>query len=121
MAGISIHGGEVGKVDRVLDQIHRMAVWDRFDMLDELASNVDHGSALSVARSALPCLTSRWRALTARPRAGSSGPLSGVLEVLAPANGAVQRRAGRARAAGLRPGRVSRCGPRGTPSLSEQA
>ena len=50
---------------RVLGQILRQGVWDRLDMLDELASNADNGSLLSVARSELPRLTSGWCALLA--------------------------------------------------------
>ena len=53
------------EVDQVLGQILRQAVWDRLDMLDELASNADNGSLLSVARSELPRLTYGWRALLA--------------------------------------------------------
>ncbi|MGH3815843.1 MAG: hypothetical protein ACRDUV_25900 [Pseudonocardiaceae bacterium] len=56
---------EGGEVDRVLGQILRQAVWDRLDMLDELASSADNGSLLSVARSELPRLTNGWRALLA--------------------------------------------------------
>jgi hypothetical protein len=52
-------------VDQVLGQILRQAVWDRLDMLDELASNADNGSLLSVARSELPRLAHGWRALLA--------------------------------------------------------
>jgi len=54
---------EGGEVKRVLGQILRQGVWDRLDMLDELASNADNGSLLSVARSELPRLTSGWCAL----------------------------------------------------------
>jgi hypothetical protein len=56
---------KVAEVDRVLGQILRQAVWDRLDMLDELASSADNGSLLSVARSELPRLTYGWRALLA--------------------------------------------------------
>lgn len=56
---------EGGEVKRVLGQILRQGVWDRLDMLDELASNADNGSLLSVARSELPRLTSGWCALLA--------------------------------------------------------
>ncbi len=56
---------EGGEVNRVLGQILRQAVWDRLDMLDELASSADNGSLLSVARSELPRLTYGWRALLA--------------------------------------------------------
>ncbi len=52
-------------MERVLGQILRQAVWDRLDMLDELASNADNGSLRSVARSELPRLTSGWRAVLA--------------------------------------------------------
>jgi transcriptional regulator with XRE-family HTH domain len=48
-----------------LGQMLRQAVWDRLDMLDELASSADNGSLLSVARSELPRLTYGWRALLA--------------------------------------------------------
>ena len=50
-------------MDQVLGQILRQAVWDRLDMLDELASKADNGSLLSVARSELPRLAYGWRAL----------------------------------------------------------
>jgi hypothetical protein len=52
-------------VDQVLGQILRQAVWERLDMLDELASSADNGSLLSVARNELPRLTHGWRALLA--------------------------------------------------------
>jgi hypothetical protein len=52
-------------VKRVLGQILRQGVWDRLDMLDELASNADNGSLLSMARSELPRLTSGWCAVLA--------------------------------------------------------
>ncbi|MGH3842768.1 MAG: hypothetical protein ACRDS0_15175 [Pseudonocardiaceae bacterium] len=52
-------------MDQVLGQILRQAVWERLDMLDELASSADNGSLLSVARSELPRLTHGWRALLA--------------------------------------------------------
>jgi len=60
-------------VDRVLGQILRQAVWDRLDMLDELASSADNGSLLSVARSELPRLTYGWRALLATHAPDSRG------------------------------------------------
>jgi hypothetical protein len=40
-------------------------VWDRLEMLDELARNADNGSLLSVACGALPRLASGWRGLLA--------------------------------------------------------
>ena len=52
-------------MDQVLGQILRQAVWDRLDMLDELASNADNWSLLSIARSELPRLTHGWRDLLA--------------------------------------------------------
>ncbi len=52
-------------MNRVLGQILRQAVWDRLNMLDELASNADNGSLLSIARSELPRLTYGGRALLA--------------------------------------------------------
>jgi hypothetical protein len=52
-------------VKPILGQILRQTVWDRLDMLDELAGHADNGSLLSVARSELPRLTSGWRALLA--------------------------------------------------------
>ena len=60
-------------MDQVLGQILRQAVWDRLDMLDELASNADNGSLLSVARSELPRLTHGWRALLASHAPDSRG------------------------------------------------
>ena len=50
-------------MDRVLGQILRQAVWDRLNLLDELVSDADNRSLLSVARGELPRLTSGWRAL----------------------------------------------------------
>jgi hypothetical protein len=64
---------EGGEVDRVLGQILRQAVWDRLDMLDELARSADNGSLLSVARSELPRLTYGWRALLATHAPDSRG------------------------------------------------
>jgi hypothetical protein len=50
-------------VDQILGQILREAVWERLDMLDELAVNADAPSLESVARTELPRLTDGWRAL----------------------------------------------------------
>jgi hypothetical protein len=58
-------GRKVGTVDQILGQMLRQAVWERLDMLDELASSADNGSLLSAARSELPRLTHGWRALLA--------------------------------------------------------
>ena len=73
MAEILNAAREGGEVDRVLGQILRQAVWDRLDMLDELARSADNGSLLSVARSELPRLTYGWRALLATHAPDSRG------------------------------------------------
>ena len=52
-------------MDQILGQILRQAVWERLDMLDELANRADADSLLSVARTELPRLTDGWRALLA--------------------------------------------------------
>jgi hypothetical protein len=52
-------------VDEILGQVLRNAVWERLDMLSELANQADAPSLLSVARSELPRLTDGWRALLA--------------------------------------------------------
>jgi hypothetical protein len=63
----------VGEVDQILGQILRQAVWERLDMLDELASRADADSLLSVARTELPRLTDGWRALLAAHEPDSRG------------------------------------------------
>jgi hypothetical protein len=60
-------------VDRVLGQMLQKAVWERLDMLDELASSADNGSLLSAMRSELPRLTHGWRALLATHTPGPRG------------------------------------------------
>lgn len=60
-------------MDQILGQILRQAVWERLDMLDELANSADNGSLLSVARSELPRLTHGWRALLAAHAPDSRG------------------------------------------------
>jgi hypothetical protein len=50
-------------VDEILGQVLRNAVWERLDMLSELANHADAPSLLSVARSELPRLTEGWRAM----------------------------------------------------------
>jgi hypothetical protein len=50
-------------VDRILGQILRQAVWDRLEMLDELANNADNRPLLSVTSSELPRLVSGRRSL----------------------------------------------------------
>jgi hypothetical protein len=49
----------------MLGQMLRQAVWERLDMLDELAASADNPSLLSALRSELPRLTHGWRALLA--------------------------------------------------------
>jgi hypothetical protein len=60
-------GGKVRsyEVDQMLGRMLRQAVWERLDMLDELATSADNGSLLSAVRSELPRLTHAWRALLA--------------------------------------------------------
>ena len=71
--GNSRYMGEGDGVDRVLAQILRKAVWDRLDMLDELVSDADNRSLLSVARGELPRLISGWRDLLATHAPDSRG------------------------------------------------
>ncbi|GAB3438316.1 hypothetical protein [Actinophytocola sediminis] len=52
-------------MDEILGQVLRNAVWERLDMLSELADRADAPSLLSVARSELPRLTEGWRAMLA--------------------------------------------------------
>src|ERR1044072_7464261 len=52
-------------MDEILGQVLRNAVWERLDMLAELANRADAPSLLSVARSELPRLTEGWRAMLA--------------------------------------------------------
>lgn len=52
-------------MDQILGQILRQAVWERLDLLDELASRADAESLLSMARTELPRLIGGWRALLA--------------------------------------------------------
>ena len=52
-------------VDEILGQVLRNAVWERLDMLAELANRADAPSLLSVARSELPRLTEGWRSMLA--------------------------------------------------------
>lgn len=47
----------------MLGQVLRNAVWERLDVLTELANRADAPSLLSVARSELPRLTAGWRTL----------------------------------------------------------
>jgi hypothetical protein len=50
-------------VDQILGQVLRNAVWERLDMLADLANRADTESLVSVARSELPRLTEGWRAM----------------------------------------------------------
>ncbi|TNC27333.1 hypothetical protein [Amycolatopsis alkalitolerans] len=50
-------------MDQILGQVLRNAVWERLDMLADLANRADTDSLVSVARSELPRLTEGWRAM----------------------------------------------------------
>lgn len=50
-------------MDQVLGQVLRNAVWERLDMLSDLAQRADAPSLLSVARSELPRLAEAWRSM----------------------------------------------------------
>lgn len=50
-------------MDQILGQVLRNAVWERLDMLSDLAHRADAPSLVSVARSELPRLTEGWRAM----------------------------------------------------------
>ncbi|WP_182546810.1 hypothetical protein [Halosaccharopolyspora lacisalsi] len=50
-------------MDEILGQVLRDAVWERLDVLTELAEHADAPSLLSVACSELPRITNEWRAL----------------------------------------------------------
>ncbi|PXY31755.1 hypothetical protein [Prauserella muralis] len=50
-------------MDQILGQVLRNAVWERLDMLSDLADRADAPSLVSVARSELPRLTEGWRAM----------------------------------------------------------
>ncbi|QGK68217.1 hypothetical protein GIY23_00250 [Allosaccharopolyspora coralli] len=52
-------------MDEILGQVLRKAVWERLDLLSELAHRADAPSLLSVARSEIPRLTEGWRTLLA--------------------------------------------------------
>lgn len=60
-------------MDQILGQILRQAVWERLDLLDELASSADAQSLVSVARTEVPRLTDGWRALLAAHEPDSRG------------------------------------------------
>ena len=50
-------------MDQILGQVLRNAVWERLDMLSDLANRADANSLVSVARSELPRLTEGWRVM----------------------------------------------------------
>lgn len=50
-------------VDQVLGQVLRDAVFERLDMLNDIADRADTPSLVSVARSELPRLTAGWRSM----------------------------------------------------------
>ncbi|HJQ46043.1 MAG TPA: hypothetical protein VJ870_06930 [Amycolatopsis sp.] len=50
-------------MDPILGKVLRDAVWERLDMLADLATRADAQSLVSVARSELPRLTEGWRAM----------------------------------------------------------
>ncbi|MGH3951536.1 MAG: hypothetical protein ACRDSE_20865 [Pseudonocardiaceae bacterium] len=50
-------------MDQILGQVLRDAVWERLDMLSDLANRADAASLLSVARTELPRLAEGWRAM----------------------------------------------------------
>lgn len=60
-------------MDQILGQILRQAVWERLDMLDDLAAHADDSSLESVARTELPRLTSGLRALLVAHEPDSKG------------------------------------------------
>jgi hypothetical protein len=70
---ISYSGGKGDEVDQILGQILRQAVWERLDLLDELAAHADAESLVSVARTEVPRLTDGWRALLAVHEPDSRG------------------------------------------------
>lgn len=50
-------------MDTILGQVLRNAVWERLDMLSELADRADADSLASVARTELPRLAQAWRSM----------------------------------------------------------
>jgi hypothetical protein len=50
-------------VDQILGQVLREAVWERLDMLTELADRGDTSSLVSAARTELPRLADAWRSM----------------------------------------------------------
>ncbi|RJQ73229.1 hypothetical protein D5S17_24970 [Pseudonocardiaceae bacterium YIM PH 21723] len=60
-------------MDEILGRVLRNAVWERLDLLSELADRADNISLASVARSELPRLTESWRELLAAHEADERG------------------------------------------------
>lgn len=60
-------------MDEILGQVLRNAVWERLDVLTELANRADAPSLLAVARSELPRLTEGWRTLLSAHDADEKG------------------------------------------------
>lgn len=60
-------------MDEILGQVLRNAVWERLDLLSDLAERGDEKSVLSVARSELPRLTEGWRTLLAAHEPDAKG------------------------------------------------
>ena len=60
-------------MDQILGQVLRRAVWERLDLLDELAERADSRSLASVVRTEMPRLTSGWRAVLAAHEADERG------------------------------------------------
>lgn len=50
-------------MDEILGQVLRNAVWERLDMLSDLADRADAASLVSVARTELPRLAEAWRTM----------------------------------------------------------
>lgn len=60
-------------MDEILGQVLQNAVWERLDLLSDLAERADDQSLISVARSELPRLTEGWRALLAEHEPDNRG------------------------------------------------
>lgn len=60
-------------MDQIRGQVLRRSVWERLDLLDELADRADSRSLASVVRTEMPRLTSGWRALLAGHEADERG------------------------------------------------
>lgn len=60
-------------MDEILGQVLRNAVWERLDMLTEVAENTEDRKLVTVARSELPKLTEGWRGLLAAHEPDAKG------------------------------------------------